>query len=214
MHSVKIIILISDINYMSVKMDPINLLIAVNLFVSMSANYSGAKKGLKTSITKVVERPATFLQKVPPNIAVLVLILTILSILKIGSLSDNFEIQFENIRIAGLIMFLIFSWLQVWAYKSLGKDYAQDIVILKEHQLHTTGIYKFIRHPQYISQVLSDLGAGLALLSFTVVPVVILFELPLFIMRALVEDKLLQKHFGEKFAAYKKQSGFIIPFIG
>ncbi|TSA29338.1 MAG: isoprenylcysteine carboxylmethyltransferase family protein [Ignavibacteriales bacterium] len=192
----------------------INILVALNLLVSMSANYSGAKKGLKTSITKVVERPATFLQKVPPNIAALVLILTIVSIFKIGSLTDSFEIQFESIRITGLIMFLIFSWLQVWAYKSLGKDYAQDIVILKEHQLHTTGIYKFIRHPQYISQILSDLGAGLALLSFTVVPIVILFELPLFIMRASVEDKLLQKYFGEKFAAYKKQSGFIIPFIG
>ncbi|MFA5805996.1 MAG: isoprenylcysteine carboxylmethyltransferase family protein [Melioribacteraceae bacterium] len=195
-------------------MDPINLLIAINFFVSMSANYSGAKKGLKTSITRVVERPATFLQKVPPNVAALVLILTIFSIFKIGSLSDKFEIQFENIRIAGLIMFLIFSWLQVWAYKSLGKNYAQDIVILKEHQLNTTGIYKFIRHPQYISQVLSDLGAGLALLSFTVVPIVILIELPLFIMRASVEDKLLQKYFGDKFTAYKKQSGFIIPFIG
>lgn len=192
----------------------INILVALNLLVSMSANYSGAKKGLKTSITKVVERPVTFLQKLPPNISALVLILTILSIFKIGSLTDNFEIQFESIRIAGLIMFLIFSWLQVWAYKSLGKNYAQDIVILKEHQLHTTGIYKFIRHPQYISQILSDLGAGLALLSFTVVPIVILFELPLFIMRASVEDKLLQKYFGEKFAAYKKESGFIIPFIG
>ena len=192
----------------------INILVALNLLVSMSANYSGAKKGLKTSITKVVERPATFLQKIPPNIAALVLVLTILSIFKIGSLTGNFEIQFENIRIVGLIMFLIFSWLQVWAYKSLGKNYAQDIVILKEHQLYTTGIYKFIRHPQYISQILSDLGAGIALLSFTVVPIVILFELPLFIMRASVEDKLLQKYFGEKFAAYKKQSGFIIPFIG
>ncbi len=195
-------------------MDPINLLIAINFFVSLSANYSGAKKGLKTSITKVMERPSTFLQKAPPNVAAVILVLTILSIFKIGSLKDNFEIEYQNIRIIGLIMFLIFSWFQVWAYKSLGKDYAQDIVILKEHRLHTTGIYKFIRHPQYISQVLSDLGAGLALLSFTVVPIVILIELPLFIMRASVEDKLLQKYFGEKFTAYKKQSGFIIPFIG
>ena len=192
----------------------INILVALNLLVSMSANYSGAKKGLKTSITKVVERPETSFQKIPPNIAALVLILTIVSIFKIGSLTGNFEIQFESIRVAGLVMFLIFSWIQVWAYKSLGKDYAQDIVILKEHQLHSTGIYKFIRHPQYISQVLSDLGAGLALLSFTVVPVVILFELPLFIMRATAEDKLLQQYFGEKFTAYKKRSGFIIPFIG
>ncbi|MEK6552661.1 MAG: isoprenylcysteine carboxylmethyltransferase family protein [Bacteroidota bacterium] len=195
-------------------MDPINLLVAINLFISMSANFSGAKKGLKTSITKVVERPATFLQKFPPNVAALILILTIFSIFKIGTFGGDIETRFANVRIIGLIIFVIFSWVQVWAYKSLGKDYAQDIVILKEHQLHTTGIYKFIRHPQYISQVLSDLGAGLALLSYTVVPIVILFELPLFIMRASVEDKLLQKYFGEKFTAYKKQSGFIIPFIG
>src|SRR3989339_935487 len=192
----------------------INILVALNLLVSMSANYSGAKKGLKTSITKVVERPATFLQKVPPNIAALVLVLTILSIFKIGSLTDNFETRFENIRIAGLIIFLIFSWLQVWAYKSLGKNYAQDIVILKEHQLHTNGIYKFIRHPQYISQILSDLGAGLALLSFLVVPLVLIVEIPLFIMRAAVEEKMLRKHFGESFVNYKKHSGFMIPFIG
>ena len=192
----------------------INILVAINLLVSLSANYSGAKKGLKTSITKVAERPDTFLQKVPPNVAALVLVLTILSIFKVGSLTDNFEIEYQNIRIIGLIMFVIFSWLQVLAYKSLGKNYAQDIVILKSHELVTTGIYKYIRHPQYISQILSDLGAGLALLSYTVVPIVVLIELPLFIMRAVVEDKLLQKYFNNSFEVYKKQSGFIFPFIG
>jgi len=33
-------------------------------------------------------------------------------------------------------------------------------------------------------------------------------------MRASVEDKLLYKHFAEKFSDYKKKSGFMIPFIG
>ncbi|MHB9040989.1 MAG: methyltransferase family protein [Melioribacteraceae bacterium] len=85
---------------------------------------------------------------------------------------------------------------------------------MKDHKLITGGIYKFIRHPQYLSQLLSDLGAGLALLSYIVVPVVVLIEIPLFIMRAVLEDKLLQKHFGEEYSAYKKRSGFIIPFVG
>lgn len=192
----------------------INILVAINLLVSMSANYSGAKKGLKTSITKVVERPVSFLQKFPPNVAALVLIFTIISIFNLGTLTDKYEIELIGIRVAGLIMFVIFSWLQVWAYKSLGDSYAQDVVIMTEHKLITTGIYKFIRHPQYLFQLLSDLGAGIALLSYLVVPLVIFIEIPLFIMRAALEDKLLKKHFSNEYPAYKKRSGFMIPFIG
>lgn len=192
----------------------INILVAINLLVSMSANLSGARKGLKTSITKVVERPVSFLQKFPPNIAALVLIFIIISIFNVGTLTNENGSRFFVLRITGLIMFIIFSWLQVLAYKSLGSSYAQDVVIMKEHELVTDGIYKFIRHPQYLFQLLSDLGAGLALLSYLIVPIVTLIELPLFIMRALLEDKLLQKHFGDEYYAYKKRSGFMIPFIG
>jgi protein-S-isoprenylcysteine O-methyltransferase Ste14 len=195
-------------------MDPINVIVAINLFVSMSANYSGARKGLKTSVTKVTERPASFLQKVPPNIAALVLVLTIIAIFKVGTLPAEYETKYMMYRVIGLAVFVIFSWLQVLAYKSLGKNYAQDIVILKEHELCTKGIYRFIRHPQYLSQILSDLGAGVALMSYLVLPLVVLVEIPLFIMRAALEDKILQKYFKESFLLYKKKSGFMIPFIG
>ncbi len=193
-------------------MDPVNLLVAINLFVSISANYSGAKKGLKTSITKVVDRPVTFLQKLPPNFSALILVLIIAGVFKVASLSGNKEL--ETLRYVGLCIFIIFSWLQVLAYKNLGTNYAPDIVVLKDHKLVTSGVYKFVRHPQYVGQILSDLGAGLALLNYIVVPLVLLVELPLFIMRAKNEERLLEKHFKEDFLKYKKRSGFIIPFIG
>jgi protein-S-isoprenylcysteine O-methyltransferase Ste14 len=195
-------------------MDPINILVGINLFLTISANFSGAKKGLKISITKVLEKPQTFLQKTPPNLAALVLVLTIISIFNYGTLTTNNWDKFSFIRYLALGLFIVFSWIQVWAFKSLGKNYAQDIVIMKEHQLYSDGLYKIIRHPQYLSQMLSDLCAGIALLSYTVVPLVILVEIPLFIARAVVEEKMLQKHFGEKFTIYKKKSGFMIPFIG
>lgn len=195
-------------------MNPINLLTAINLFVTMSANWSGARKGLKTSITKVVERPSTYLQKTPPNIAALVLILIILGIFDIGKLPVKTENEFLTLRVVGLIIFIIFSWVQIISYKTLGNYYTQDIVILKEHKLIKSGLYRFVRHPQYISQILSDLGAGIALLNFLIVPIVILIELPLFILRALYEEKLLHKYFKDEFLDYKKKSGFIFPFIG
>lgn len=195
-------------------MDPINILVGINLFLTISANFSGAKKGLKTSITKVIEKPNTFLQKTPPNIAALILVLSILSIFDLGTLQQAYKDDLQIIRIIGLGFFILFSWIQVWAFKSLGKNYAQDIVIMKEHLLVTSGVYKIIRHPQYLSQMLSDLGAGIALLSYTVVPLVVIVEIPLFIARGIVEEKMLHKHFKEKFAEYKKKSGFMIPFVG
>ncbi len=195
-------------------MDPINLLVGLNLFVSMSANLTAAKKGLRTKFTGAKEKPITYLQKIPPNVAALVLVLLILGVFKIFTLSSEYEEQFFNVRVIGLVVFLIFSWVQVYAFKSLGENYSQDIVIFKNHELYKGGLYKFIRHPQYLSQILSDLGAAVALLSYVALPVVVLIEVPLFVLRALYEDKLLEKHFGDEFKTYKKKTGFMIPFIG
>ena len=196
-------------------MDPtINILVAINLFVSISANISGAKKGMKSKMTKVVEKPKTFLQKIPPNIAALVLVLTIFAIFNLGTFSDEIKNQYTEWRIVGLILFVVFSWVQVVAYKSLGNFYSQDVVIFKNHELKTNGYYSIIRHPQYMSQIISDLGVGIALMGYLIIPLVIFVEIPLFIMRAKLEDNLLKKHFKDEFEDYKKKSGFIIPFIG
>jgi protein-S-isoprenylcysteine O-methyltransferase Ste14 len=62
-------------------------------------------------------------------------------------------------------------------------------------------------------QILLDLGAAAATLSY-VVAFLALVEIPIYIMRAAVEDKLLYKYFAERFKEYKKKSGFMIPFIG
>lgn len=195
-------------------MDPINLIVGINLLLSMSANISGAKRGMKTKVTGALERPKTFLQKAPPNVAAIVLVLLFLAVFKVGTLGEEFEKQYFIVRVIGMIIFLIFSWVQVLSFKSLGSSYSQDIVVFKNQKLYTGGLYKFIRHPQYLSQILSDLGAAVALLGFIALPLIIIVEIPLFILRASAEDKLLAKHFGDEFKSYKKHSGFMLPFIG
>ena len=195
-------------------MDAINILVGINLFVTMTSQISAAKTGIKTSLSKVAKKPKTYLQKLPPNISAVLTLLIVLGIFSIGILQpEDFESYF-NIRVIGLVIFVIFSWLQIKAFKTLGNSYSQEIVILKEHELHTSGLYKTMRHPQYLFQILSDLGAGLALMSYLVVPLVVLVELPLFIMRASAEEKMLTQHFGDEYIEYKKKSGFILPYIG
>jgi len=195
-------------------MDPINIIVAINLFVSMSANMAAAKKGMKSKLSNVAERPKTYLQKFPPNVSAVILILAIAAVFNLGTFQEVIKAEYFTYRIIGLIFFIVFSWVQVGSFKSLGEFYAQDILVFKNHNLITNGFYKYIRHPQYLSQILSDLGVGIALMGYLIIPLVIVIELPLFILRAVFEDKLLEKHFKEKFVNYKKKSGFIIPFIG
>ncbi len=191
-------------------MDPINIIAGLNLVATFGANITGAKKSFKTTVGASKEKPKTYLQKFPLLLATLTLIGLILGIFQIGTFTytDNNI----SLRLAGLIVYIIFSWLQIWSYRTLGESYSQEIVILKNHKLVTSGPFKLIRHPQYLSQILMDIGAGIATLSYIVIPLAII-QIPFVIMRAILEEKLLSKHIKE-FSEYKSKSGFMIPFIG
>ena len=192
-------------------MDPINIIILLNVIATFGANVSGAKKGLKSKVSVIKEKPKTFLQKFPPILSAVTLIVLILGVFQIGTL--EYMKEHNAIRFIGLPVYLIFSWIQVWSFKSLGDNYSQDIIIKKDHQLVTTGPFRYIRHPQYFSQILINIGGTAATVSY-VLGILTLIEIPIYIMRALLEDKMLAKHFAEQFSAYKKKSGFMIPFIG
>jgi protein-S-isoprenylcysteine O-methyltransferase Ste14 len=192
-------------------MDPLNIIVGFNILATFGANLSGAKLGLKTTLTVAKEKPKTYLQKFPLILSAITLLGLILGIFQIGTL--EYKSEFENFRLAGVAVYILFSWFQVWAYKTLGNNYAQEILIHKDHKLITKGPFRIIRHPQYISQILMDLGGGIATLSFLVV-IIALAEIPFLIMRAALEEKLLSKNFKEVFSEYKKKSGFMIPFIG
>ncbi len=195
-------------------MDPINLFVGINLIITFTAQISAAKQQLKTTLTNSEIKPVGFLQKTPLNVAAIILLLVVLGIFSLLTFNPEEYIALDTSRLIGLFFFILFSWLQIRAQKNLGVNYSQEIVILKKHELVKSGVHKFIRHPQYLFQIFSDLGAGVALLSYLIIPIVILIEIPLLVLRAREEEKLLSDHFKEEFVEYKKQSGFIIPFIG
>jgi protein-S-isoprenylcysteine O-methyltransferase Ste14 len=192
-------------------MDPINIIVGLNIIATFGANVSGAKKGFKSKISDVKEKPKTYLQNFPVVLSTLALVALILAVFQVGTL--EYTESYNTIRIIGLLIYLMFSWIQVWAFKSLGENFAQDILIKKNHKLVTDGPFKYIRHPQYFSQIFIDLAAAAATLSFIVAPIA-LIQIPFIFLRASLEDKLLSKHFSDEFSTYRKKSGLIIPFIG
>lgn len=192
-------------------MDPINIIIGLNIITTFGANVGAAKKGIKDKVGVFKDKPKTYLQTLPLVLSTLALVVLIISLFQIGTL--EYKTEYKTIRVIGLVFYIIFSWVQIWSTKTLGDNFSQDIAIKKDHHLVTNGPFKVIRHPQYLSQFLMDLGGAAATLSFILAPLA-LIQIPFLFMRASMEDKLLEKHFGEKFRSYKKNSGMMIPFIG
>jgi protein-S-isoprenylcysteine O-methyltransferase Ste14 len=192
-------------------MDPINIIILLNIVATFGANVSGAQRGLKSKVLVAKDKPKTYLQKLPLLLSAFTIIALIFATFQIGTL--EYIEKLNLVRYSGLIVYLVFSWFQIWAFKALGENYTQDIMIKKDHQLVTKGPFKIIRHPQYLSQILLDLGAAAATLSYVVFALTIV-EIPFIIMRAIVEEKMMKRNFGSRFEEYKKKTGFIVPFIG
>jgi protein-S-isoprenylcysteine O-methyltransferase Ste14 len=192
-------------------MDPINIIIGLNIIATFGANVGAAKKGVKDKVGVFKEKPKTYLQTLPLFLSTIALVVLIVSLFQIGTL--EYKTEYQIFRLIGLAFYLIFSWVQIWATKVLGDNYSQDIAIKKSHQLITSGPFKFIRHPQYLSQILMDLGGAVATLSFILAPLVVI-QIPFLFLRASLEDKLLEKHFSNTFKEFKKKTGMIFPFIG
>jgi len=192
-------------------MDPINIIVGLNIIATFGANVSGAKKGFRDKVGNAKEKPNTYLQKLPVILSTITLIGLIFGVFQLGTL--EYITEYNSIRYIGLAVYLIFSWIQIWAFKTLGENYSQDILIKKDHQLVTNGPFRIIRHPQYMSQILLDLGGAAATLSYIVAPIAVI-QILFILLRASVEDKLMAKHFGIEFSSYKKRSGFVLPFIG
>lgn len=192
-------------------MDPVNILIALNIIATFAANIGGAKKGIKDKVAVFRDKPKTYLQTVPLAISTINLLVLILAVFQVGTLI--YDDKYISIRIIGLLIYLTFSWIQIWSFKTLGDYYSQEIAIKKDHKIVTSGPYKFIRHPQYLSQIFVDLAGAVATMSYVLLPLAII-QIPFLILRAKEEEKLFQKYFPEELKSYKEKSGFMLPFIG
>lgn len=192
-------------------MDPINILIAVNIVATFAANIGTAKKGVKNKLSVFRDKPKTYLQTLPLAISTINLLVLILAVFQIGTLV--YDQKYFSLRVIALIVYLVFSWIQIWSFKTLGDYYSQEIAIRKDHKIISKGPYKIIRHPQYLAQILVDIAGAVATMSYILLPLA-LIQIPFLILRASEEEKLFKKYLPEEFQSYKSKTGFIIPFIG
>ena len=84
--------------------------------------------------------------------------------------------------------------------------------ILKKHQLVTDGLYKYIRHPLYLGEILRNLGVVILFSSVYGILIVTLSSIFL-LFRIQIEEKMLIVVFGEEYKEYARNTKKIIPHV-
>lgn len=193
-------------------MEPLNifvLLVIVSVFIG---NLGGAKQGIQDKITKPEFKSNSYLQNTPPLFLALISLLQVIAVFGVTNWIPESFIP-EGGRWAAALLFALFSFFQIVSYKKLGKNYSTEIVIFKKHQVVSEGFYKFSRHPQYFFQIVADLCCGIALLNPIIIGLTLLGSLPLLIMRAKEEERLLNKYLKNEYSAYSLNTAFFLPFV-
>jgi protein-S-isoprenylcysteine O-methyltransferase Ste14 len=109
------------------------------------------------------------------------------------------------LAVAGLIV-------AIMARRALAENWSAAVALKRDHELITTGLYRYVRHPIYTGNLLMVLGTAL---SFDTLSACIGFFIIVFtvLLKLRQEEVLLTEHFSEEYSSYKKRTKILIPFI-
>lgn len=134
------------------------------------------------------------------------------------ALSINFDavFRYNNLMVLTIYLFWVGSIitvlgivLRVFSVLTSRKAFTVYVQINSQQNIIKNGPYKYLRHPAYSGSILSLIGIALCFRSILSL-VIISF---IYSYRIIIEEKALEKSFGQEYLDYEKSTWRIIPFI-
>ena len=111
----------------------------------------------------------------------------------------------------GTVVFLFALWLLWRTHHDLGKNWSQTLELRKGHQLITSGVYRYVRHPMYAAFLVWGLAQPLLLQNWIAGWSHLVAFLPLYILRVPREEQMMREQFGKAYQSYMSRTGRVIP---
>jgi protein-S-isoprenylcysteine O-methyltransferase Ste14 len=113
----------------------------------------------------------------------------------------------------GVALIVIGLIIRIQSMVTLGRFFTYSVAQVDDHQLIETGLYKIIRHPGYLGQLMIFIGISIALSNWLSI---LAMTIPIAIgygYRIQVEEKFMLERLGENYLDYQKRTKRIIPMI-
>lgn len=163
---------------------------------------------LKLKATKSIEPLAARVYTRLLLAAAFVLLFT--DLLKSGLLGRRFLPHTSWIAVIGLMLTYAGSALAIWARWNLGSNWSSRVSLKVDHELIRSGPYAWFRHPIYSGMLLAVIGTAIVIGEWRGLLAIVIVGIG-HSLKAKREEALMLATFGDKYQAYRQQTGFLLP---
>jgi protein-S-isoprenylcysteine O-methyltransferase Ste14 len=121
--------------------------------------------------------------------------------------------QWNTFFVIGSVLALIGLIIRVSSILQLKQQFTYTVTKIEGHELIETGLYKIIRHPGYLGQLIIFLGISTCLSNWLSILLMIIPVFLGYLNRINVEEKFMVEHMGQKYLDYQKRTKRLIPTI-
>ncbi|MGB0949338.1 MAG: methyltransferase family protein [Marinirhabdus sp.] len=127
-------------------------------------------------------------------------------------LNKRLYIENSTLNIVAFILAIVSLAFMVWSRVVLGENWSGRVAIKENHNLITSGPYRYVRHPMYTGFIFAFLWSAVllgevrGLISFIILIIGIVIKLRM-------EERFVREAFGEEYIAYAKRVKKIVPLI-
>lgn len=113
----------------------------------------------------------------------------------------------------GVVLALTGLTIRVRSMLTLGRYFTYSVAQTENHELVETGLYKVIRHPGYLGQLMIFAGIAISLSNWLAVLLMMIPVATGYVYRIKVEEDFMIEQMGERYLDYQKRTKRMIPMV-
>jgi protein-S-isoprenylcysteine O-methyltransferase len=129
---------------------------------------------------------------------------------KIGVIRGDIRVP---LVVLGVILSALGWGMRIWAQSHTGKWFTGEVAVQSDHQVITSGPYRWMRHPAYTGGMLSSIGFALMLSTWLGAILSVAMLVWAYIKRVPREEALLTAQLGDAYRRYMARTKRFVPFL-
>jgi len=121
--------------------------------------------------------------------------------------------HWDTFFLIGTILVIMGLIIRISSILTLKQHFTYTVSEIENHELIESGLYKTIRHPGYLGQLIIFIGIATSLSNWLSVLFMLIPVLLGYIYRIKVEEKFMLNQIGQKYIDYKNRTKRLIPMI-
>jgi protein-S-isoprenylcysteine O-methyltransferase Ste14 len=113
----------------------------------------------------------------------------------------------------GMVLVVIGFIIRIHSILTLNQYFTYSVAKVENHKLIETGLYKFIRHPGYLGQLIIFVGISTSISNWLSILLMMIPISLVYLHRINVEESFMLEQLGEDYLNYQERTKRLIPLI-